>query len=391
MKKRIGIINQRYGEEVNGGSEYYTKKLAEHLSSFYDLEIITTTSINYDTWEPYYNEGQETINGVKVRRFSVERPRNFKRFRVINGIMRILPKIGKKMLGNWWLKEQGPYCPKLVEYIKIHQNDYDIFIFVTYLYYTTVVGMLQVASKSILVPTSHDEYCIYFPLYEKIFRGVKSIAYLTEAEMSFTEKLFNNSAVPHEVVGVGIEAPMLSPDDSIYEKYHISTKYIIYVGRVDIGKGCDEMFRFFEHYKVTHPGELRLIVIGKLVMDKPTCSDIECLGFISEEDKYALMKNAQTLILPSIYESLSLVVLESMSLGIPVLVNGKCEVLKRHCEQSEAGYCYENYEQFEFVLHKILSSVDQYAKMQVSARRYVKENYSWDQTIDKYKDLIKRM
>lgn len=40
--KKIAIINQRYGIEVNGGSEYYARLLAEHLSSYYDVEVLTT-------------------------------------------------------------------------------------------------------------------------------------------------------------------------------------------------------------------------------------------------------------------------------------------------------------------------------------------------------------
>ena len=69
--RRIALINQRYGLEVNGGSEYYTRLIAEKLSKNFDVEVLTTTAIGYDTWENYYSEGTEKINGIKVRRFRV--------------------------------------------------------------------------------------------------------------------------------------------------------------------------------------------------------------------------------------------------------------------------------------------------------------------------------
>ena len=41
--KRIAIVNQRYGLEVNGGSEYYARLIAEHLNKYYNVEVLTTT------------------------------------------------------------------------------------------------------------------------------------------------------------------------------------------------------------------------------------------------------------------------------------------------------------------------------------------------------------
>ena len=51
--KRIALVNQRYGLEVNGGSEYYTRLIAERLTGEYQVDVITTKAIDYTTWEVY--------------------------------------------------------------------------------------------------------------------------------------------------------------------------------------------------------------------------------------------------------------------------------------------------------------------------------------------------
>ncbi|MGY0039761.1 hypothetical protein [Pedobacter sp. NJ-S-72] len=74
--KKIALVVQRYGLEVNGGAEYLCRTLAEKLSSLYEVEILTSCAKNYFTWANEYPEGVTTINGVKVRRFSVPQERN---------------------------------------------------------------------------------------------------------------------------------------------------------------------------------------------------------------------------------------------------------------------------------------------------------------------------
>lgn len=387
--KKLAIVNQRYGLEVNGGSEYYTRLVAEQLKDTYDVEILTTCALDYVTWENHYEEGLTHVNGVKVRRFSVKEQRDSKKFNQINE--RILKK-NDGSLEQEWVKAQGPYCPELIQYIEEKQNEYDAFIFVTYLYYLTAVGLPKVAQKSILIPTAHDEPYIYFQLYQEIFEKPRGIIFLTDEEKAFVQKKFHNDTIPSVVAAVGVDVPEEIDGNRFRKKYGIDEDYLIYVGRIDEGKDCHWMFRYFMEYKKRNPKDkIKLVLMGKAAMEVPKHPDIHSLGFVSEEDKYDGIAASKLLILPSEFESLSISVLEAMSLGIPVLVNGKSEVLKGHCVKSNAGLYYQNYFEFELALQYMLERQDQYQCMKNNALIYVKENYKWERIIEKISRLIERV
>ena len=92
--------------------------------------------------------------------------------------------------------------------------------------------------------------------------------------------------------------------------------------------------------------------------------------------------------LPSRFESLSMVVLEALSLGTPVVVNGKCPVLKEHCVRSGAGLYYRDYFEFEGVLRYLLERPELRKQMGRLGERYVEENYQWDKIVERLSRMI---
>jgi len=92
--------------------------------------------------------------------------------------------------------------------------------------------------------------------------------------------------------------------------------------------------------------------------------------------------------MPSFYESLSLVTLESMAYGVPVIANQNCEVLKDHIENSHAGFLFNSYDSFKIAVDTISAPGFDSTKLSRNAKKYVAENYSWAAVIEKYHDAI---
>jgi len=386
---RIAIVNQRYGMEVAGGSELYTRELAELLNRHYQVEVLTTCALDYVNWDNHYKKGLSTVNGVKVRRFTVERLRNTLHFNTLYSALVESVALGKNTpeQEQQWVDEQGPYCPELVTYIKKNRDKYDVFVFITYLYYPTVRGLEWVKDKAILFPTAHDEPPIYFDIYKQIFNAPKALGFLTQEERVFVHDFFCNQHIPNDILGYGIDLPEVIDAPAFCLKYELYSDYIIYVGRVEPSKGCDVLINYFVNYKKRHPSNLKLVLVGKVFFQLPYHPDIISLGFISDEDKYNGIAGARVLVLPSQYESLSIVTLEALAVGTQVLVNGDSDVLKMHCQRSNAGLHYTSYPEFVCALKYLLTHDDTCAKMRENGISYVKENYDARSIVVKFKNL----
>ena len=389
MKKKIAIINQRYGLEVNGGSELYSRQIAERLIARYDVEVLTSCAVEYVKWSNYYKEGVETINGVTVRRFKTVHERIPKIFSALDSYMLSNPDADVET-SDKWIENMGPYCPELVEYVDEHQDEYEAIIVVTYLYYTAVKSIVRIKDKAIFIPTAHQEPFIHFDMYKKVFGAADAFVFLTDEEKELVHAIFHNEDVPYEVMGVGVDVPAHVDSERFKKKYNLD-EYIIYVGRIDEGKDCPRLFKYFLEYKKRNKNNLKLVLMGKAVCDIPKSPDIISLGFVSDEDKFDGIKGAKALILPSKFESLSISVLEAMTLSIPVIVNGICDVLKGHCVKSNGGLYYKNYFEFEGCVNYMLEHPEEYKMLCANARKYVEDYFQWDDIMKKFDRIIERV
>ena len=409
-RKKIAIVVQRYGVEVNGGAEFHARILAEKLAQKYEVEILTSTAINHHGWENHYQPGESFINEIKVHRF----PTFAENKRKTRAARRAIFKKKKyfkilKFLGIFkkadqlfnlsevtdtdveaWLRGQGPHVPDLVQFISAEKDNYNVFIFFTYLYYPTVVGMPLVAEKSIFIPTAHDEPVLYTKPYENLFSVPKFIMYNTESEKQLVENNFPNIAQNSEIAGVGI-SPFEGEKVSLPE-HIIPNKYFIYIGRIESAKGCDLVIHHFLDFQKKHPKyrEIKLVLVGKNHMKKNyRNSSIIFAGFVTEEEKHAYLTNALAMIMPSFYESLSMVTLEAMVEKKLVIVNGNCDVLKSHVQRSGVGKSYTTKEEFFQALQFYIEQSETEREIEAEiAQNYVLENYSWKSVLQKFDDAI---
>jgi glycosyltransferase involved in cell wall biosynthesis len=136
---------------------------------------------------------------------------------------------------------------------------------------------------------------------------------------------------------------------------------------------------------------LSLALIGHSLLPIPDDPRIRHLGFVDDQDKFDAMAAADVLIMPSYYESLSMVALEAWAAGTPVLANGACDVLKGQCIRSNAGLYYESFEEFVETLYALESNRALRAALGQNGRTFFGANYGWPIIERKYLDMLERL
>ena len=385
---RAAFVVQRYGKEVNGGAELLCRQIAERLAARMDVDVISTCAIDYVSWKNEYPPGVTEDNRVLVHRFPVSKERDIERFNQLSNA--IYPRRTSASMEECerWMIEQGPYVPEIWKYLYTVRDRVNALFFFTYLYATSYFGLPGVREKAILVPLAHDEWPIYMPIWDSFFELPKGFIFSTPEEKNFLRQRFPHAYLEGPIIGVGIESPMDVNADRFRQQYDISSPFLLYIGRIDPSKGCDQFFANFLALKQSgYSG--KLILLGRAVMAVPEHPDIVVLGFVEDHVKWDAIAACDCLVMPSPYESLSMVLLEAWVLGKPTLVNSRCDVLVGQSRRSQGGLWFESEDEFIAAI----KSIDTFTRNQlgIQGRAFVKANYTWDRIISQYIDILEMM
>ena len=409
---RIAFIVQRYGAEILGGSEYHCRLIAERLADAHQVDVLTTCARDYITWQNEYPEGVDRLRGVTVRRFPTARTRDIDAFNAYSDW--IFHHGHGRQEEMEWLRQQGPWTPSLIEYLERHHANYDVLIFFTYLYATTVQGIRIAPSKSLLVPTAHDEPAIRLGIYEDVFTSAAAIAWNTDVERRFVSSLFHLRTVVEDVVGCGVDVPeealatdagrivvapssrealpahLEGPANAFRRRHRMHDPFLLYGGRIDPGKGCEELLEYFQTYR-SDGGSATLMLMGSKLMPLPDDPNVRFAGMLPDAERLHALEAATVVVVPSPYESLSLLALEAFAVGTPVLANARAEVLVDHCRRSNAGLYYADRWEFVEAMKLLERDAPLRAAMGLNGKRYVHDNYRWTTILTKYERLFSRL
>lgn len=387
---KVAYVTPRYGLEVVGGAEAAARGLAEHLVSDlgWDVEALTTCAVDNRTWANEYAEGTADLNGVRVSRFRSASGRNagFDRFsrKIMDQPFRAAPRDQER-----WITMQGPHNPRLLD--AIAASDADLLVFSPYLYEPSALGIPLVGDRAVFHPAAHEEQPIHLPLFRRVFRSAGGLAFYTHSERRLVERLFPVASSPQIVLGLGVDESTGDPDAARAAVGVDDRPFLHYQGRVDDGKGTTVLAEFFAAYKARRPGPLALVLAGPVVDTPPAHPDVLVPGMVDEATMHGLFRASTVYVHPSAYESFSITLMDAWEGERPVLVNGRCEVTREHCQRSGGGLCFESYATFEATLDRLLGDHALRSQLGAAGKAYVDAHYRWPALIARYRTFLESL
>jgi glycosyltransferase involved in cell wall biosynthesis len=243
---------------------------------------------------------------------------------------------------------------------------------------------------------------------------------------------FNVRAITEEVVGIGVDLPRITDEseaaapsgdeqpvsvevaedpegdvlfnedsptfrqnlahkgETFRRRHRLHAPFALYGGRIDAGKGCEELIEYFSSY-IKEGGDGTLVLMGVKMMPIPDEPFIRFAGQLPDQERSHAVEAATVVTVPSPFESLSIIALEAFAAGTPVLVNARSEVLVEHCRQSNAGLYYADRDEFVECLRLLMSDEHLRIDMGRNGREYVRRNYRWDIVLQKYERVFTKV
>jgi glycosyltransferase involved in cell wall biosynthesis len=391
---KLAVVVQRYGAEINGGAELHARYVAERLARHHEVEVLTTCARDYVSWANELPAGADTVNGLPVRRFPVSHPRRPHDFgRRSEHVFKAVHSLADELA---WLDSEGPASPALVRHVARHHRAFDYFIFFSYRYYHAWHGARAVADRAILVPTAERDPAVGLAIFPPVLRGVRALMYNSFEERAMLQAVAHAGTHPPPdqasvVVGIGSEVPARTDPQRFRRAHGLDGPFLVYVGRIDENKGCLELFAYFQRYLRVTGSPLTLVLIGHSLLPVPEHPRIRHLGFVDDATKYDAIAAADALVMPSRFESLSMVALEAWAVGTPVIANGRCDVLRGQCIRSNAGLYYESVEEFAETVRVLEVNAGLRAVLGRNGRDYFARHYAWPVIERKYLDVLSRL
>lgn len=377
---RVTFVVQRYGPHVIGGAEGLCRSTARALTARgHSVHVITTTAHDYLHWTPVEAAGTSQEDGVTVSRHDAATP-DPARAADLTSI--IATGGGTPEIERDWALAQGPVSASLLREVAASTGPVALW---TYLYATSQLAAPLTRRRSILVPTAHNEAQIRFGLTRGVMNTAAGFAFLTPEERILVDDYFGLRGRPSEIVGAALPA---KPEDAGPDTGDapIDGPFVVYVGRMDPGKGVWELVDHHARYR-RDGGTARLVFAGPGDPPPDLPDWAVHLGRVSEATRTALLTHAIALAMPSRNESYSLVLLEAWREGCPTIGTGHSPVIAGQTARSGGGFVYRSPDEYAATIRALEDNASLRDELGESGRKWAVEQ-TWHRVTDRWEALI---
>jgi glycosyltransferase involved in cell wall biosynthesis len=336
-------------------------------------------------WDDTYPSGAEIVDGIKVIRFRPRIPRLAIMFKGLKLVIKIaqtlnLPSSIQTFLSDAFLMAQGPFVPELKAFLGDQSGVLNLFY--CYLYYPSV-ECSKACSHFILIPTAHDEFGLYLKGVENLISRASLLLLNTESEKDLIKNKFLQFGAL-KVGAFGFNSPEQLKFTSASHKSPDGNPYFFFAGRIGPGKNIPVFIEYLSRINRARAKPYKLYLAGSLESNYvlPDLPWVKFLGFVSDEVKFDYISGSLAVVNPSQFESLSILALEALVMGRPLIVNRSCEVLREYANWSQLCLTFDDQESLNAAIitaSALLRSAN-FEEIGSGTRTEVLSRFNWDRT-----------
>ncbi len=320
-----------------GGSQWLTQRLSEELAQRWgdEVTVFTTNALQMESFRrrdlPMLPPGEETINGVRVRRFAVDNRAGWLR-RVAAGVAYRLRLPGNDRLRTL---ENGPVVPGLRAAIAASEADVVFATAFPLLHmYDAVAGAQQAGAAGVLLGALHldDVWGYDRPMiYRAIAQSTAYIAHTTHEQAVLLGRGIDPAKL--HVVGAGVDAAAFATADGAARRAQWGwgdEPVVASMGKQVGRKRYDVLVEAMRRVWAAQPAA-RLLIAGArssasaalqaqiAALPSEQRARVTVLDDFAEADKPHLLAAADVFALPSGQESFGIAFVEAWACRLPVI------------------------------------------------------------------------
>lgn len=189
----------------------------------------------------------------------------------------------------------------------------------------------------------------------------------------------------------------------IFSKFKIqNSNFILFVGRLEERKNILGIIEAFEILKKEYQIPHKLILAGRggygyqkikmQISKSKNKNDIIELGYISDQEKWELFRNADVFLFPTFYEGFGIPVLEAQSVGAPVVAGNNSSIIEVARKEEKGDYSAilvnaNNSDEIAEATHKLISNKDFREDMIQKGYENVKR-FSWEKCASQIAEIL---
>ncbi len=400
--KPIAIITPWLGAGLTGGAEQQALQIATRLAARGHSAVVLTTCNRsfYDDWSVNHHQpGKSEEADLTIHRFPVD-ARDSSAFDQVNAKLLTLDRSVLRPGVNPVSSDdartfvhENIKSAALLAHLRAESEEYHAFLFLPYMFGTSVLGVGLVSHRAWLQPCLHDEAAAYLPQIAEMFRRARAVLFNSAGELELAMRLFGPGIFNRSsIVGEGIELP---PDANNRTETSLpaelrGARFVLYLGRRDRTKNTPLLVRAFEQFKAANPrSDLQLVLAGPGSDSLASADGVHDLGLVSNEIKDSLLTYSLAVAQPSHNESFSRAIMEAWSLGRPVLAQRDCLATAGAVKDSGGGWLAATESEWAQLFARIAGATgEELAARGALGRAYADEQADWDKVIARYERIF---